>query len=61
MRKRKQKKQSLYAGLVIFTEPIRLEDPPLDELPTPAAAWQLETVPFPLWDGCAPDCPARQN
>lgn len=51
-------RQSLYKKLVIVTVPC---DPPLDEQPSPSATLLLETVPFPLPNGCAAGCLARQN
>jgi hypothetical protein len=60
LRKKKHEEKSLYAELVIITKRIRL-DPPLDELPTPAAAWRQELVPFSLSHSCAADCPGRHN
>jgi hypothetical protein len=51
-------RQSPYKRLVVVTVPC---DPPLEELPSAAASWRLEAVPFPLSDACAAGCPARQN
>lgn len=53
--------QTWRAELVIVAEHIRLDDPALIEQPTREAAWTIQTVPLPGWDGCGPLCPKRQN
>lgn len=58
---KKHEEQSLYARLFIFMEPDPRPDPPLVEVPTPAAELRLELVPVSLSHGCAADCPSRNN